>query len=832
MSQLNPSQRQAVEHNFGPALVLAGAGAGKTSVLTQRVARLLRDTDLQPSRLMVVTFTNKAAKEMKERLAKMLGWKAVKEIWAGTFHSICCRILRQEIESLNMGYSRNFVIYDPKDQEKTMDLTVRSMNLDPKDYKASQMLNLVSRFKSSGLGPESISPGQVEDAFHIRLYRNYQESLLRNNALDFDDLLSLTLRLLREQPETRERLQQRFEQVLIDEYQDTNTVQFELVKTLSERHRNIFVVGDVDQSIYSFRNANFRIILRFQEDFPDARVIKLEENYRSTGHILAAANDLIERNTERFAKTLIATRGQGEPLRFFQAHNEDEESSYIARQIQRLQEQENLSFGDFALLYRTNAQSRLYEQKLIHFGVPYHVVGGYRFYDRREIKDMLSYLQVLHNPQDSLSLKRILNVPKRGVGAKAVETLETSATFEGRGLTLWEAIQNERVRCQVPSRAQEGLQDLVQVLQRLMAERLPVSELIERLYHETGYRRDLEAEDDPKKREDRQENVMSLIQAALEFESETENKTDLGAFLEKIALFSDTDKLKDENRAVHLMTVHSAKGLEFPVVFIPAVEEGVFPHIRSLMEENPQAAVEEERRLMYVALTRAKNRLFLTYASNRRNQRASIHNRLSRFMVEISAHLNLPGELLAEVHQHQHEQKLKRMNIKTAKDLPGFQSQPAELHPMLKRVAKAAQQQPPRPEPPTRSALPERPSPARPPADEAPPWAVGPGEAQGEDMARISELKARLAARAAGQSPGRDTGPRPSGLRNRSSAAGEVTPAAPLQLAAGDRVRHPDFGVGQVQKVIQNLARVSFPTGPKTLNLAAAPLEKISERIS
>ena len=822
MSQLNPSQKEAVDHNYGPALVLAGAGAGKTSVLTQRVARLLSQGIVDPSRIMVVTFTNKAAKEMKIRLAKLVGWSVVKKIWAGTFHSICCRVLRQDIETLNLGYTKNFVIYVPKDQEKIMDLTIRSMNLDPKDYKASQLLSIVGKFKNSGIAANEVTQSQVEDPFHIRLYHNYQEALKQNNAMDFDDLLSLTLRILREQPETRQRLQQRFEQVLVDEYQDTNTVQFELIKTFSGIHRNIFVVGDVDQSIYSFRHANFRIILRFQEDYPDARIIKLEENYRSTGRILAAANDLIQHNTERFEKKLIATRGQGEALRFFQANNEDEESSFIVRQIQRLRENEEYNYGDCALLYRTNAQSRLYEQKLIQFAVPYHVVGGYKFYDRREIKDMLSYLQVIFNPKDSLSLKRILNVPKRGVGAKAVETLETSATFEARGLTLWEALQTDRVVCQVPPRAQEGIQHLVYVLQSVMAVKLPVSELIERIFEDSGYRESLLEDSDLQKQEDRKENVTALIQAALEFEAEAEDKTDLGAFLEKIALFSDTDKLKDQNMAVNLMTVHSAKGLEFPVVFIPAVEEGMFPHVRSLMEANPQAAIEEERRLMYVAITRAKTRLFLTFSSARRSKRRSINSKLSRFMLEIAQHLNIPGELLADVSRQQYEQRLKRMNVKTDQDLPGAPpSKPPELHPMLKKVVQIAKQNQPQATP--TPAVTQQARPALKPRSDpnAPPWATDTAD---EKIERLAGIKERLTARATEPAKARATASPKAPFQKKSPDA--KVSLAPLEVSAGDKVKHPEHGIGEVQKVVRTLVKVSFPSGVKTFNLDSAPLEK------
>lgn len=782
---LNPSQKQAVEHLHGPALVLAGAGAGKTRVLTQRVAHLLDRNLVDPSRILVVTFTNKAAREMRERLAKLLGWQQVKQIWAGTFHAICCRILRQEIESLNLGYTGQFAIYDPKDQEKMMDLTIRSLNLDPKDYQASKLLQIVSRLKNSDLPPEAVSASDFEDAFQLKVYRQYQETLRLNNAMDFDDILFLALRLLREQPDARHRLQQRFAQILVDEYQDTNTVQFELIRLLGDAHRNIFVVGDVDQSIYSFRHANFRIILRFQEDYPDARLIKLEENYRSTGRILAAANALIQRNSERFDKNLIATRGQGQPLRFVQTLNEDEESAWIVKQIKKLQEQEQIPFGSFAILYRTNAQSRIYEQRLIQYGVPYHVVGGFRFYDRREIKDLLSYLYVLQNPLDSLSLKRILNVPKRGLGAKAVEMLETSASFEGRGLTLWDAIQTERVTSQLPSsKAQEALQTLAWQLRQWRQAPMPVSELIERVYHESGYRAELEQEPDSKKRLDRQENVTALIQAALEYEAEAEDKTSLTGFLEKIALFSDTDNLKEQNQAVNLMTVHGAKGLEFPNVFIPAVEEGIFPHVRSILEES-NGAIEEERRLMYVAVTRAQDRLFMTFAGQRRNRRGVVNSRLSRFVLEMGEHLELPGELLADVQRYNYEQRLKKMNLKGVKDLPDLpgetRSEPeaVPLHPAIRRIAQMVQQKQAGTQSTSSAATPRPAMPA----------------------ARVPQQNMARSASAA-----------------KASAA----------LVVGDRVRHPSLGDGQIEKIIPPLAKIRFASGVKTLHLQSAPIEKIS----
>lgn len=789
---LNPSQQEAVDHVHGPALVLAGAGAGKTSVLTQRVSQLLREGHVKPEEMLVVTFTNKAAREMKERLALMLGWKVVRKIWAGTFHSICCRILRKHIKALKLGYNTRFAIYTPKDQEKIMDLAIRGMNLDPKDYKASQMLSLVSKYKNTGFSPDDIPSHSVDDPFIIRVYRAYQEALILNNAVDFDDLIGLSLQLLRENEETRNALQQQFRQVLVDEYQDTNNVQFELIHLLGDYHRNVFVVGDVDQSIYSFRHANFRIILRFQEDYPEAKLIKLEENYRSTGHILEAANDLIQANSERFEKVLRSTRGKGEPIRFHQAADEMDESTYIVNQIKRIQENNGKPFGQFAILYRTNAQSRLYEQKLIQYNIPYHVVGGYRFYDRREIKILLGYLNFLNNPQDSLSLKQIINIPKRGIGAKAIETLETSATFEGRGLTLWEALQTERVRVQVPPRAQEGIAELISFFKQMMAQKLPMSELLTQVFIQSGFKAEIEKDEDAKKRENRLENVESFIQAATEYEENVEDKTDLSGFLEHIALFSDSDR-KEQNKSVNLMTVHAAKGLEFPVVILPALEEGVFPHVRSLLDDNKEAAIEEERRLMYVAMTRAKDQLFITYATNRRNKRAAIHHRLSRFVYEIAHHMRIPGELLVEVKRHQYEERLKT----NAKQGPG-----SDLGTPVPSSDPGNQPTAPKP-----SALPLHP--------------------MVEKLARQKYLSALQ------QQAGLTPAPRQVSPRSVSPPSppqpprlGAAAAHANDSLEAGDQVKHPQFGMGVIEKVIPPLMRIRFGDEVKTL-MSASALQRV-----
>lgn len=752
MAQLNPNQQKAVTHTGGPTLVLAGAGAGKTRVLTHRVAHLIKSGKVITSRVLVVTFTNKAAKEMKERLQQLIGKEQTKDIWAGTFHSICCRILRRDIDKLGMGYNSKFIIYDPRDQEKTMDTVIRTMNMDPRKFKASKMLYLVSKLKNLGFMPDSPGLDQVDNN-EAKIYQRYQQALQKNNALDFDDLLLLSLHLFKKQPEILERYQSRFEQILVDEYQDTNAVQFNFIKQLGGRHRNIFVVGDVDQSIYGFRHADFRIILRFQEDYPDATLIKLEENYRSTKRIIEASNALINHNKNRFDKTLISTRGSGAPIVFQEMQGEIDEASFVVDQIRRIEAGESYHFGDFAILYRTNQQSRLFEQKLIQYNIPYHVVGGYRFYDRKEIKDLLSYLNVINNPQDSLSLKRILNIPKRGIGPKAIQIIETGAYYEGRGLTLWEALQEEMVIEQLSLNVKEAVQSFTRFMQNIMNNpELNVSQIIEAVYKESGYQASLEEIEDEQDQESRVGNVNAIIQAAIEYEDSSKDPTNLSGFLERIALFSDSDQIKD-GRSVTLMTVHSAKGLEYPVVLIPGVEEGIFPHIRSIMEGEESGAIEEERRLMYVALTRAKDRLILTYAKFRRNKRAQMSNKLSRFMLEVSDYIKIPGPLLVEARQYQIEQQRKKKAIPllSLKDIKKSTPSLLSLH----------QKDPP-----------EKTTPAL----------------------KISDIQ-------------------------------PIT----VEYKIGDKIRHPQWGEGQIQKIVKRLARIDFAEqGIKNLDVTKNILEKLS----
>lgn len=639
LATLNLAQNEAVSYGQGPVLVLAGAGAGKTRVLTHRAAHLLQVQKLSPSRLLVLTFTNKAAREMKNRLNTLVGEAASEKIWAGTFHSICARLLRYEIERLEAGYQRRFVIYDPNDQEKLMKEVLAQLDLDTTQHRPRGLLRQISALKNQGLQPADYRRRDLDfqELTLARVYAAYQEQLARHNALDFDDLLLLPLQLFQRFPDLLQRYQRHFEHILVDEYQDTNPVQFALLRQLAAPQQNLFVVGDVDQSIYSFRNADFQIILRFQQDFPQAALIKLETNYRSTRPILAAANTLIDHNRERFDKVLQAARGDGEAIRLHSARNEYQEADYVLAELQRLVRSGRYSYGDICVLYRTNAQSRLFEERLVQQRIPHQVVGAFRFYDRKEIKDLMAYLGVIYNPLDSLNLKRILNTPKRGLGAKSIQQLEQAA--ERDGLSLWDALLTPAILAAMPKRAQQPLQDFLNLMQRLRDFKGSLAELIQALYTESGYREELTK--DEESFEDRDTYVRSFIQAAEDFMA-PDPETLLGDFLQHLALISDVDRLQESGQLVRLMTVHAAKGLEFPVVFVTGLEEGVFPHVRSILaeENDDDGPIEEERRLMYVAMTRAEDLLYLTHAQYRMQRGESTYQEISRFLEEIEAHLD------------------------------------------------------------------------------------------------------------------------------------------------------------------------------------------------
>ncbi|MGV3522651.1 MAG: ATP-dependent helicase [Candidatus Sericytochromatia bacterium] len=633
---LNARQQEAVLFGDGPLLVLAGAGAGKTRVLTQRVAHLVEHRQISPSRILVVTFTNKAAKEMKTRLEGLIGAARVQKLWIGTFHSVCARLLRQEIERLH--YSRRFVIYDTDDQEKLMKQVMAQLELDPTQHKPRSVLRRISALKNQGLLPIDYrrQAHEFEELWLAKVYDAYQELLARHNALDFDDLLLLTLQLLRKHPELSARYRQHFQYILVDEYQDTNGVQFALVRELAEPRHNVCVVGDVDQSIYSFRNADFQIILRFQEDYPKATVIKLEENYRSTRPILAAANALIDHNRDRFDKVLVSVRGEGELLRCHAAFNEYQEADYVLAQIRQGVQSGRFDYGDICVLYRTNAQSRLFEERLVQAHIPHQILGAFRFYERKEIKDLIAYLGVIYNPLDALNLRRILNTPKRGAGAKTLQTLDRAA--EREGISLWDALNAPDALAGLSKKVRASLSEFVSLMQQWRDFEGPLPDLIEAIYLKSGYRDELAK--DEESFEDREAYIQSFIQAARDFVPSTPD-TLLGDFLQHLALISDVDSLQESGKLVRLMTVHAAKGLEFPVVFVTGLEEHVFPHARAISAENngDDGPIEEERRLMYVAMTRAQDVLTLTWSRQRTVRGEPGYQQPSRFLEEISTHL-------------------------------------------------------------------------------------------------------------------------------------------------------------------------------------------------
>jgi DNA helicase-2/ATP-dependent DNA helicase PcrA len=614
MPSLNPSQAAAVTHRDGPLLILAGAGSGKTHVLTQRIATILAERAAKPWEVLAVTFTNKAAAELKARLTAQIGADAGM-IWASTFHGLGLRILRKYIERL--GYKSHFTVLDDTEQKGVVDTIVKAMELDTERYPPKGMLGQISKAKSRNHTPDQVrrlpdyGPAPRERERLAEIYEKYVARLKQLNGVDYDDLLLLPLRLLRQDPEVLHEYQSRFRYVHVDEYQDTNPTQYELIRLLASGHGNLCVVGDVDQSIYSFRHADFRIILRFRDDSPQATIITLEDNYRSTGTILAVANAIIANNEQRYPKTLRATKGAGTPLPVFAATTEVEEAQYVLHQIKDLGLRHDVSLNDIAILYRTNAQSRPMEEALVKAGMSYQLIGGTRFYERREIKDLLAYLRVVYNASDDLSFKRILNVPKRGIGATTVARLEAAAAASGRPLA------DMLIGAAVPGIAPKTWAKLAEIggmfaRWRLSDEAaLPVPELLQMIVTDTGYLTWL-FEDSPLDADDRRENIAELHRATSEFVETSEDRS-LGAFLQQVALVSDVDGVADTD-AVTLMTLHSAKGLEFPVVFLVGLEEGIFPHNRSL--DDPEQ-MEEERRLMYVGVTRAMERLFLTWAQHR-----------------------------------------------------------------------------------------------------------------------------------------------------------------------------------------------------------------------
>ncbi|MBH8578049.1 DNA helicase PcrA [Nostocaceae cyanobacterium CENA369] len=689
LSHLNPSQRQAVEHYCGPLLVVAGAGSGKTRALTYRIANLILKHRVDPENILAVTFTNKAAREMKERIQKLFAeqlamkehgqrfdllteyeqtklrsqvWRTyIKDLWCGTFHSLFSRILRFDIEKYQdekgRRWNRNFSIFDESDaQSLVKEIVTKQLNLDDKKFEPRSVRYAISNAKNQGFSPQEFEREQPNYRGRViaDVYSRYQDKLAENNALDFDDLILIPTKLFQQNEQVLGYWHRKFRHILVDEYQDTNRTQYDLIRLLvtngedrkSEwewQNRSVFVVGDADQSIYSFRMADFTILLEFQNDFGDGlpdedtrTMVKLEENYRSCENILQAANELIENNTQRIDKVLKPTRGAGEQIYCHKADDELEEADFVIRQIRTLEHQNpEVNWGSFAILYRTNAQSRPFEELLVKNQIPYTVVGGIKFYDRKEIKDVIAYLRAIANPADTVSLLRVINTPRRGIGKATIDNLINAA--QQLGTTLWEIISDETSVNTLAGRSAKAVNNFAAMISNYQEQiaNLPVSELLMGLLEESSYVQDLQNQGTDEA-EDRIQNVQELYNATLQFQEENEDVS-LTAFLQSAALSSDLDNLKEGQTAVSLMTLHASKGLEFPVVFLVGLEQGLFPNYRSM---NDPAALEEERRLCYVGITRAQERLYLSFARERRLYGSREPALRSQFLDE------LPEELL------------------------------------------------------------------------------------------------------------------------------------------------------------------------------------------
>lgn len=652
---LNRQQQDAVQTINGPMLILAGAGSGKTKVLTCRIAHLLQQ-GVRPYRILAITFTNKAAAEMRERVDRMAG-AAARDVWLFTFHAFCARVLRRDLEKLT-GYGNNFAIYDTSDSKNLIKQVLKEMNLDDKRFPIPGIISHISNAKNALLTPEAYAQqaGEYYEQQVAKVYAAYQKKLQANNAVDFDDLLLLTLRLLKENAEVREKYQSKFDYIMVDEYQDTNHAQYLLTKLLAAGHKNICVVGDADQSIYGWRGADIQNILDFEKDYPNAKLVKLEQNYRSTQVILDAANAVIDNNSGRKPKSLWTDNGNGSEIVYYQAMDERDEARFVIERVQELQQKEHAKLGDMAVLYRTNAQSRVFEEILIKSGIAYNMVGGTKFYERKEIKDVLAYLRLIYNPSDSLSLLRIINVPRRGIGDATITRLAEYAAASGQ--SLFEVVSNASDVPALASRFANKLDELAEVLFDLMGEAAdaPVKQLIEDVLQKTGYIAELEGSGDAQD-QSRVDNLHELLSVAEDFAAKCERSGDeptLENFLSDVALVADIDDADLDEDAITLMTLHSAKGLEFPTVFLVGMEEGIFPHARTLMEESE---IEEERRLCYVGITRAEQHLFLTNARMRTIYGRSQYYPASRFLQEVPRNL---------IHEYRRPQAQPRKSVREA----------------------------------------------------------------------------------------------------------------------------------------------------------------------
>ncbi|MDB7274607.1 DNA helicase PcrA [Enterococcus faecium] len=642
LNGMNPRQKEAVLHTDGPLLLMAGAGSGKTRVLTHRIAYLIEEKEVNPWNILAITFTNKAAKEMKERVNAILA-SGGEDVWVSTFHSMCVRILRRDVDFI--GYNRNFTIIDSSEQLTLMKRILKELNIDPKKYDPRSILGTISQAKNSLQTPQDFAKmqGSYYEEIAAKCYAAYQKELQYNQCMDFDDLIMNTIRLFEEHPDSLTYYQNKFHYIHVDEYQDTNHAQYTLVNLLAGRFRNLCVVGDADQSIYGWRGADMQNILDFEKDYPDAAVILLEQNYRSTKNILSAANQVIENNSNRKPKNLWTENKEGNKITYYRADNERDETRFIVDRMQEEIRSNHRNYGDFAILYRTNAQSRVMEETLLKANIPYKMVGGHKFYDRKEIKDILGYLNVLANPQDSISFERIVNSPKRGIGPGSIEKLRSFASLHE--WPLLEAAQNVDL-ANIGGKAGQQLGAFGEMIQEVtqMIPYLTVTELTKEVLDRSGYLEDLKIQN-TLEAQARIENLEEFLTVTQEFDKQFEQQNEedadapeekLTVFLNDLALVSDIDNLEEDASQVTLMTLHAAKGLEFPVVFLIGLEEGVFPLSRALMEESE---LEEERRLAYVGITRAEEALYLTNAFSRTLYGRTQYNRPSRFVEEIDQEL-------------------------------------------------------------------------------------------------------------------------------------------------------------------------------------------------
>ena len=646
---LNDKQKEAVLATEGPCLVIAGAGSGKTKVLTHKIAYLISEKNVKPYNILAITFTNKAASEMKQRVEKIVG-DVAQEMWMGTFHSICVRILRRFIDRI--GFDTSFLIFDTSDQKTVVKECLKALNIDDKAFSDRSVLSEISNAKNEMLTPKAYQAkyaGEFRKEKIGQVYELYQKRLRENNAIDFDDIINYTIDILSENPDVLQYYTEKFKYVLVDEYQDTNKAQFTLVTILASRYGNITVVGDNDQGIYSFRGADISNILNFEKDFPGTKIIKLEQNYRCTGNILKAANAVIKHNENKYEKKLWTENEEGSLPCLYQAEDEYDEANYVVKQIEHLKTEEYLKPKDFVILYRMNAQSRAIEDILRRENIPYKIVGGLKFYERKEIKDTIAYLRLIHNTSDNLSLKRIINEPKRGIGKTSLDKIQEIS--DRTGTSMYEIIKHaeEFDLNRVKANAEEFI-NLIEEL-RLKKQGLSISELLKEVLNKSGYTRALELENTVEA-ETRMQNLEEFLTVAIEFEEESADNT-LPEFLESITLSSDVDEMQDEDNTVTLMTLHSAKGLEFPVVFLVGMEEGIFPGYKSIGEPKE---LEEERRLFYVGITRAKQFLYLTCAKHRTIFGSTSYNAVSRFIKEI------PDNLLDGVVNNDQEEKFNDMS--------------------------------------------------------------------------------------------------------------------------------------------------------------------------